>query len=232
MPRLVHSSTRWNRSALPPPDLRFMNSTPRVAAGTGVPSVSLCLSAPTVVPSAYFARATATTSDDDAYDDREDAVALRVDHADDQRDDRGQAHDRGGRPTRLRRGERHPGASDCHDDEEELARDAQRLVGDPPHRGHDHADDQQDGDDRRQPLSAGGLGSGARHGATLRGRSCDDERMAATPVGPHCRTSEARSAGRRQGGAHVGTEGVDCFADGGVQRPGQHEGGRLADGVA
>ncbi len=62
MPRLVHSSTRWNRSALPPPDLRFMNRTPRVAAGTGVPSVSLCLSAPTVVPSAYFARATATTS--------------------------------------------------------------------------------------------------------------------------------------------------------------------------
>ena len=162
-----------------------------MAAGTGVPSVSLCLSAPTVVPSAYFARATATTSDDDAYDDRDDAVALRVDHADDQRDDCGQGHDHGDRPTRLRRGERHPGASDRHDDEEELARDAQRLVGDPHHRGHDHADDQQDGDDRRQPLSAGGLDSGAHHGAhatTSRPATTDDWRVDPTvlrtiPVG-------------------------------------------------
>ena len=39
-----------------------MNRTPRVAAGTGVPSVSLRLSAPTVAPSAYLARATATMS--------------------------------------------------------------------------------------------------------------------------------------------------------------------------
>ena len=113
-----------------------------MAAGTGVPSVSLCLSAPTVVPSAYFARATATMSDDDAYDDRDDAVALSVDHADDQRDDGGHGHDHGDRPTRLRRGERHPGASHRHDDEEELARDTQRLVADPHHRGHDHAGDQ------------------------------------------------------------------------------------------
>ena len=42
-----------------------MNSTPRVAAGTGVPSVSLCLSAPTVVPSAYFASDTRTDEHDD-----------------------------------------------------------------------------------------------------------------------------------------------------------------------
>ena len=168
MPRLVHSSTRWNRSALPPPDLRFMNRTPRVAAGTGVPSVSLCLSAPTVVPSAYFARATATTSKTMRTTTDSDAVALRVDHADDQRDDCGHGHDHGGPPTRLRRGERHPGATDRHDDEEEFARDAQRLVDDPADRGHDHAGDQQDGDDRRQPLSAGGLDSGAHQRATLR----------------------------------------------------------------
>ena len=46
----LHSSTRWNRSALPPPDLRFMNSTPRFAGPTGVPSTSAALRDATVVP--------------------------------------------------------------------------------------------------------------------------------------------------------------------------------------
>ena len=123
MPRLVHSSTRWNRSALPPPDLRFMNRTPRVAAGTGVPSVSLCLSAPDRGAQCVLREGDGDDERDDAHDDRDDAIALCVDHADDQRDDSGQGHDHGDRPTRLRRGERHPGACDGHDDEEELAHD-------------------------------------------------------------------------------------------------------------
>ena len=43
IPRVRHSSTRWKRSAFPPPDLRFMISVPRLAAGTGVPGVALLL---------------------------------------------------------------------------------------------------------------------------------------------------------------------------------------------
>ena len=61
-------------------------------------------------------------------------------------------HDRGDRSTRPRRGERHPGASQGHDDEEQLANDTQRLVGDPYHRGDDDAEDQDDGGHRREPL--------------------------------------------------------------------------------
>ena len=61
IPRRWHSSTRWNRSAFPPPDLRFMNRTPRCAGGTGVPGTSAALSERRVVPSAYLARPTATT---------------------------------------------------------------------------------------------------------------------------------------------------------------------------
>ena len=62
MPRLVHSSTSWNRSALPPPDLRFMNSTPCFAAGTEMPSTSAALSFRTLPPSANLARAAAAMS--------------------------------------------------------------------------------------------------------------------------------------------------------------------------
>ena len=73
--------------------------------------------------------------------------------------------------------------ADRHDDEEELARDAQRLVGDPHHRGHDHADDQQDGDDRRQPLSAGGLGQRcSSRRARYDVETCDNGRLATDPT--------------------------------------------------
>ena len=61
MPRLRHSSARWNFSAFPPPDFRFMISTPCSAAGTGVPVVALLLSVRTSRESAYRASATATT---------------------------------------------------------------------------------------------------------------------------------------------------------------------------
>ena len=61
MPRVRHSSARWNFSAFPPPDFRFMISTPCSAAGTGVPVVALLLSVRTSRESAYRASATATT---------------------------------------------------------------------------------------------------------------------------------------------------------------------------
>ena len=60
-PALRHSSARWNFSAFPPPDFRFMISTPCSAAGTGVPVVALLLSVRTSHESAYRASATATT---------------------------------------------------------------------------------------------------------------------------------------------------------------------------
>ena len=62
MPRVLHSSTRWNFSAFPPPDLRFMISAPRRAAGTGVPGVRLRLRVRRSRESAYLARPVAASS--------------------------------------------------------------------------------------------------------------------------------------------------------------------------
>ena len=65
----------------------------------------------------------------------------------------------------------------------ELARDAQRLVGDPDQRGHDNAGNQKDGDDLRQPLSTGNRGSRVHHVARSTSALSQAYRSA-RPAGP------------------------------------------------
>ncbi len=162
----------------------------RLAARTGVPSVTRRFRARTEVPSTYTATATATTGTTDAHDDRQDPVALAVDHTDHPGDDGDDAHRRGDHTPRVDRGQRHPGASDRHDDDDQLAGNAQRLHDDAKHRRHEHGDHQQQGDERGEPLSEQSLQARRPSAARYKARSDGVEHIgAARPRQP---TSSSR----------------------------------------
>ena len=148
---------------MPPPDFRFMNSTPRAAGPTDVPDTSAALSERTVVPSAYFASPTATDEQADSDRERNGERTLRAEQRDDDPDRGGDRDDAPEHPSGgdLREGD----PESCDEEREECQMDqhAAGLIRDLSHGGDRHDRNQGDRCDRRGSPASGGSDVGAIH---------------------------------------------------------------------